>query len=359
MSFKGDTMSIFTTEDAIIELWGHKVVLTSEMQNTMLLFRARQVFDNTVQEFSRSLIDKKLTLRQFCEKESPRVVTEIIFPLCEPFVDLINQAGIYDVDLELFWNKYYVPKYLAPWEEMHEYLVDIYRQMLERGQEEFDLYEAQKQSRAKIKGGGFGLIGAATGIITASAINLFTGMAYDIKNASKKEQTREKMRYVSNNVITHPEIIEKINSSLKASLYNILLAIQEIVEEKTIYKFLELSEDTIYSVDATINTLINLEKKGVEFESETIKLLQTNPYNQRIYHMAISMHGDPEHELDIFADLTGIDIRNIRNKILIDTLPKIQQKFNNPDEKNEFLIEWAMYLGVLEDDFAKIVQWMC
>lgn len=350
-------MGAFTTQDASIELWGKEFVLSAEMQNTLVIFRARDVLDKTVDDYIQALHNKSLTLKQFCEKESPRVVTEVILPLCEPFVNLLNHAGIYNVDLEVFWKKYYVPKYLAPWEEAHDFFVEGYNHILEVGQEEFDFYEAQKRSRARIQGGGFGLLGAAKGILTAGVINALTGAAYDARNKGKQAETRNKMNYVFENAMKHPEAEEKLRLALKASLYNIIYATREIIEEKTEYQFLDLSEDTILEVDATINTLIKMGVKDERLEYEVMNLLQSNPYNKRIYHMAISMHGDPEHDLDIFGDLTGVDIRSIRNDIFIDTLPKIGEKFDDPNEAYEFMLEWAMHLGVLEEDFLKILQW--
>ena len=108
---------------------------------------------------------------------------EALEKVAEQAVKIFSECGIYDVNANKILNA--TDFHVSPlnlWANYFSQIDNIYVRIEQRSIAEKDARELQKETRMRVVGGGFGLSGAAKGMVQAGAINMLTGAAYDFVN---------------------------------------------------------------------------------------------------------------------------------------------------------------------------------
>lgn len=93
-------------------------------------------------------------------------------------------------------------------------------------EEELDRYRvARREGRARWQGGGFGLAGALSGAVTASALNLVTGAGHMVFNAVGKTISSIASSFKLSKIYNDPKTCNTLTVGLRKSVFNLHFAL--------------------------------------------------------------------------------------------------------------------------------------
>jgi uncharacterized membrane protein (DUF106 family) len=254
-------------------------------------------------------------------------------------VEILIKHGIYDIDNQTFINKYYINYHT--WDNDFNEINDKYVELVLSDKELDEYRVARRQSRGRVIGGGFGISGAAKGMVQAGAINMAAGAAHMIFNGVGKLVTSAAIGIQKNSIFKDPNTKRSLENGIYTAVFNVHYALVDVLLENKVVNISGISENSIskcHSILANLNTK--------QFESEVIKKLIVdglllNPYNEEVYKMAIEKIGDPDLELEKFGRIFNVDVKKAKNDYLnqkIKKLPKssiedYKQAINSLDEE--------------------------
>ena len=160
---------------------GESLSISTEMENECYL---RRKIDSTIESVP-SAFEKWWNGLWDCEdilKKFDKLASTIFSPILQCSIEILQEQKIYNLDSELFINKYasnYIEETIQILEEVHQTLHRIDDQY----KQEVAYRELQKRYRSRVVGGGFGLGGALKGMATAAALNATSGMAHSLGNS--------------------------------------------------------------------------------------------------------------------------------------------------------------------------------
>ena len=214
------------------------------------------------------------------------------------FADLFINEGYFDFSAEYLKNN---QKYQTVIQDFQEAFDDI-----EKKVDSLDNYEKAKaleremakRNRYKIRGGGFGLAGAAKGIVQAEAINLTSGLVYSGFNLIGNFFTSMSVAE------TKSDLYKKSKDYLCMCLYKSMIAVMDILVDELklgVLFFPEKAEKIIENID-----------KGI-INGDTVKIalneaLRQNPYNDKIYTQYCLYYNIFEKDIVNMAYYFGIDL---------------------------------------------------
>lgn len=202
-------------------------------------------------------------------------------------VELLADHDIYDIDVQTFHRKVdtsYFDVKPNPIRECYENVSEHIGKIDEQVADAKDTLEIQKESRGRVIGGGFGLTGAAKGMLTAGAINSVTGYFYGRSNAKKSKELDDlALKYKSG----------LLGDAIKKGLDAIGVYLQYCVADYLYYIGLPRYEfeDTIKKSNAIINNIISGSIKGEKRTDAAIKAISLNPSNVYAYVYLTLIYG--------------------------------------------------------------------
>lgn len=202
-------------------------------------------------------------------------------------IDKLITRGYYNVDFDNIINKF-GSKIFEEWDHYCDNISETYDKIDDWVESEKNRRSYRKESRSKLIGGGFGLAGAAKGIIKAGAVNMVTGGAHslvnfcgNIRTDSKADDLRKELYIVSSKKL--PEILGR-------SMFDVGMAI-----EIFIFGDGYLSKET---------DIIKMNKKieqGLINEKDILPILLKNieeiPFVASSYELLLKLI--PEHPFEI------------------------------------------------------------
>ncbi len=245
---------------------------------------------------------------------------------------LIN-LDIYDYDIEKM-IKYCEKKDVhEEWKKSYEKVSDLYFEIV-LNQEEMDEYRRERrENRTRVEAMGFGLSGLATGMATAGAINLVTGLGHGAFNLIGKGLNAIGNKVALSSRFNNPETKQCLLNGVASLLVNVFSCYMYIVNEKkgNYYKYTTVTEsnecEPIY---------INLSNNLIKDENKKIELICTIinkcPYTYKYYVIAFNLLGDKDGELQRLADFCNVGLKDYKINILNQEFNKIMESVKTEDE---------------------------
>ena len=199
--------------------------------------------------------------------------------------------------------------------------------------------EMAKSHRYKIRGGGFGVAGAAKGIIQAEAVNLATGFVYSGFNLIGNFFTSMAVTE------TKSDLYQKSKDYLCMCLYKSMIAVMDVLVD-------ELKLGVLFFPEKVEKIIENIENGTIN--GDTVKLalneaIKQNPYNDKIYTQYCLYYNIFEKDIVNLAKYFGIDL---------DGYIKGLHEYNNYYFDNIWLAYVAkQYQEILNKDFNKMYRY--
>ena len=231
-------------------------------------------------------------------------------------IDISIDKGVYDMDEETFIALDYDNSCIQPWVECVDFIDELNSRLEASYLSEEERRRIRKESRGRIIGGGFGISGAAKGIITAGAINAATGIAHSIFNSIGNALDRSKLNDKKREIYNSSEFLEKITNSLRDCISYIGVVLAENI--------LELNLDSNINVNGSkgikkAEVLIkNIEANKIpkkDIPNIIVTILQNGTLLPSAYHLQFSKYFSEDDIKSILEMKRYLDIEYIESKI--------------------------------------------
>ena len=183
-------------------------------------------------------------------------------------ITIATSYHIYSINRDTFvsYDKHNI-NFIQDWSNTMSNFENLYLALEEECLSEVERREFRKEARGRIVGGGFGISGAAQGVLTAGAVNAATGIAHSLFNSIGNTISRNNMRNEAEKLYNDDRILESLASKLNEILNYIGTILwrsilkfnynngKSIIESENIYKNIL---DGILSVDQIKDVLPNL-----------------------------------------------------------------------------------------------------
>ena len=155
--------------------------------------------------------------------------------------------------------------------------------------------EMRKESRGRLIGGGFGIVGALKGIVMAEAFNLVTGAAHSLYN-------------MADGTFTDSEIASRMRKIYETGRNLATNAVFDDVVEMMFALYDRINYTPVYSFDNRKalnikNAVDNGEVPPAKLPGQVAEVLYRMPYDDSLYFWAFDLLGDPDGELEQYAKL--------------------------------------------------------
>lgn len=178
--------------------------------------------------------------------------------------------------------------------------------------------KAKKASRTKLVGGGFGIKGAAKGIVTAKTVNAVTGSIYSVGNAFASASINSRYRAAVNEVNS-----KGLNGTLSEDFYEdclrFLYSVYNSLEEKNValsYSYLgkEKADKVLRDIDYDRNYDDTKESRA-ELAKKALDIFVNYPIEDK-YFISICGHlGDENGEIRRFCKTINMDLVDVEKAI--------------------------------------------
>lgn len=269
-------------------------------------------------------------------REFPEDFSGIFKEATDTMNGLLSELKIFGVtneELAPLTEKYCYHTYLELQKINEQYQEIVGRQ---EGMREYR--QARKDSRGRLVGGGFGLGGAAKGIVTAGAVNVATGALHSVGNAignmgSAISAANAKDRLFKSGIVSYLEY------AIKQDILGLHIVVAEIITDRTgkrIYTFTEEDEKRANKIWA------DLECSIIPSESEqtaVVRMLSTYPFNSRYYQSAVRLFPERFEEIREFAKYFGFEIDTFYDEMLELLDPAVEILLEYRDELENLLVD--------------------
>ena len=214
-----------------------------------------------------------------------------------------------------------------------------YQQILNEQESMREYREVRKDSRGRIIGGGFGLRGAAKGIITAGAINATTGALHSLGNAignigSAMSASSAKDR------LFHGGISRHLALAIQEDILGVHYAALDLIAARTGEKSIRFTQKDQAQAEKIFD---DLEQRRISPDQEAdavLQMLTTFPFDRDYYKLAVRLFPDRLEEFRGFADFFEHNIDQLYSEVKGVVDPAVQ-----------LLLEYQKeYIGLLTVD---------
>jgi hypothetical protein len=261
-------------------------------------------------------------------------------------VDYLIQNGMYDMTTELFLNEYLIP-YIS-WATTFEEWDSLYNEIIREHENREEYRRQRAEHRSRIIGGGFGISGAAKGILTAAVANVGLGIAHKTFNGAANLGsgiTREKKL---RNLLKDEGAIEYLKNSILRDVFNIHFAVFDALIQNGLQDAPEfvVNDQIKAKSERLTKNLIDGKIPKEKIIDLVPSILEGNPYDKETYLVLLIGIGDKDNELERYGEFHGIDIKTMKlNRILSKVNPLLQQSPPNYLEAKNQLLKFSGDLG--------------
>lgn len=266
-------------------------------------------------------------------------------------LDRLAEHGVYTVkhqDIECMAEQYGV---LDAFDKGFYAVAEAYYKIVGRAEEEKLQRQIRKESRGRVVGGGFGLKGAAQGMIQAGLLNGVTGLGHSIFNAIGNARTeREKRERLD---ALYPVAYGVLQNAFKASVSNYYLLLVSLLDEFGIFEFELPAEQDKELAKALLENLSAGRVPKDMLDEILYEIVTLNPYQIESYEYILENYGDKKNELEKFAKAHGISIASIKDVIFDDMFFSDVMDLCDDDEIKKDPVKYEKKLVALQNKMEK------
>lgn len=261
---------------------------------------------------------------------------EIIYCFASVYIDRVIDAGIYDLNEEIFFRDYVSKiKSKMELEEVCDWVVGKYVQIENKKQEMEQYRQLRKASRGRWRGGGFGVGGALAGVAMAGTANAISGLGHSVVNAIGNMESSAAAREQGKKIYKAEETKEKFREALGNDLFTIFRAYILLLHEKFHLCFSERYAADMDKVNTVITNISRRELNTEEVIDIIVEMFETDPYNRKLYQYVLERFGDREMELQRLAEqfAMGSTLDSYKKQILKKIMENSPRKTIADNEK--------------------------
>lgn len=140
---------------------------------------------------------------------------EYIAQAVDKAVEKAMDYNVYSVNRNNYVNyDIQKPNFIDAWSNVMNVYEDLYLDLETEYLSEAERRDFRREARGRIVGGGFGVSGAAQGIITAGAINMATGLAHSMFNSIGNAITKYNMNEQADKIYCDSSILDELSGTL-------------------------------------------------------------------------------------------------------------------------------------------------
>lgn len=212
--------------------------------------------------------------------------------------DLLSQIEIFGVtqqELTQYTNKYCCNTY----REFHD-IQEQYQQILYQQESMREYREARKDSRGRVVGGGFGLRGAAKGIITAGAINATTGALHSLGNALGNMGSAVSASNAKDRLF-RSGIAGDLTEAIQEDILGVHYVVIDLIAARTGQKITRFTHEHQAQADKIYDDLEQHRISSNQEAAAVLQMLKTFPFAPNYYKLAVRLFPDRLDEMRDFA----------------------------------------------------------
>ncbi len=267
--------------------------------------------------------------------------------------DLISYS-IMDIDDEQFMRDYLLHHF--NWDSNFNEINEKYSKIELDSKEREIRRKTGSDNTPSIMGGGFGMEGAAQGMLIAGAANVAIGITKGFvdllaEGAGKIGDTAKKHQLFNDS-----ETINQLAESIYSMVFNVHIAFIDAIKKRfPDLKIGNISQNDFNKSKGILNNISKDRIKESDMENQLIESIKLNPYDKNVYFKWLDKFQDENKYIEYISDYFGLreEINGYKYKIL--RLYKEKLDFSSLDacEKNIKLLEnYAIDLGI--DDLNEI-----
>lgn len=207
----------------------------------------------------------------------PNKANGFIFEIINEGTRFLYSNGI-NITQEQFYEKYN-DKYTMDYSEYYDYVLDKYSEIIGEKNKLAEYREAQKASRGRWSGGGFGLKGAFKGAITASALNMGSDFLHSFGDSAREREDNQKFSVQFRQL--YRDSMGNLCHSVKTCIMNVYSAMMEELNAhhffKRTYKLDREKAETLYA------TTIKYEQDSKKVLENMVKCILLYPGERKYY----------------------------------------------------------------------------
>lgn len=297
-----------------ITIYGQTYELTDGVENYA---KVRKEFEELAEKYEKQY-KKDMKTQGFNVETLMRNVYEVAENYFDKATDVIlkklTENGVYTVsrqDIESLAAKYGV---WQAFDKEFDAIAKIYYQIIERAEEAKLQREMRKESRGRIMGGGFGLKGAAKGMIQASLLNGVTGLGHSVFNAFGNARTEREKKEQLYTLHTVAEVL--LEGAFKTTISNYYLLQIILFDEFDISHFEWPTDQSEEQAKAILENLSAGRVPKDRLNDVLFRLITLDPFSANIYNYILERYGDSKGELEVFGEAHGLNLRAMKAGII-------------------------------------------
>ena len=266
----------------------------------------------------------------------PKDFSEIFKEALNRMNELLSEIHIFGVtqdELAPYTEKYCCHTYFELQEIMARYDEIVGEQ---EGMRQYR--QARKDSRGRLVGGGFGLTGAAKGIMKAGAVNMATGALHSVGNAIGNMGSAISAANAKSDLFSSG-IDGYLSDTIKNDILGVHLAAIDVINSR--------NGDNLYKFTAEDNQLarkiqIDLEQGVISRSSEcaaVIRMLTTYPFQADYYRTAVRLFPSEIEDMRTFAAFFGFDIDGFYCAMIEQANPAVELLLEYREELDNLLLD--------------------
>lgn len=325
--------------------------LSSSEQNYAFEIRKNnKMQENAVEKFLKTYSNydsMDTAMEKLCED-----LLEIIKYFAEQYVSEWVKKGHYELDTHIFLTDYYsqfVEEGLCIEDTYYE-VEEKYTDIIMTKEQKEEYRKLRKQSRGRWVGGGFGIGGAVSGVATAGAINIVTGLGHSMVNAvgniaSSISASNKKSKLYS-------ESKDLFIEALKQDIFYLMYANMAYAVEKEDKSYAVPNAEDCKQANAILSNIPEISLEETEKCEIIKKLFALNPYNNNLYKYLLSLYGDSDKQLASIANYFGktAELESMKSDYIFEVYNKNSKKtWEDYKKLEDELFDLIDYYGMIDN----------
>ena len=324
----------------VLPLLGEQVAFPGTLP---LYIELRSAFSELAEEQAGEFYDEFYSKYQNMDRfiqQFPKDFAAIFRQVTDHMQALFAEIDIYGVTPEELAP--HLDKYCSRTAKLLREIQGQYQAILEH-QEDMRAYRnMRKDSRGRLVGGGFGLQGAAKGIITAGAVNATTGMLHSLGNALGNMGSAISAANAKEQLFN-----SGIGYQLKQALYDDILgahlAAIDLISARTGHKIVKFTADGEARAE---QIQAQLEQSAIPPDKQPAalaQLLRACPFRRKYYVLAVRLFPDRLDDMRTFATFFHFDLDEIYSAMRRLADPAVQILLEYREELDSLLLDELDY----------------
>lgn len=241
------------------------------------------------------------TLRKLVEECPFYAVSATLLGL-EQAQKILVANGYYSVTIDDLLEEY-MDFVLDPFIDAYGKISDQYAEIVCNAEELNRYRTARRKNRGRWVGGGFGhtvsetITSSVKGAVTAGAMNMVGGMFHGTANVIGSAISSSSDKRKMAKIYDDPQTMRLLTSALCKTIFNIYFVICEVLD-------IEIMPVDIKKANALFSNIEQIPANDIK--NVLANCLYMNPYEKEYYEYAIQKYGDPNMEIQSYADYFGM-----------------------------------------------------